>query len=51
MAYLLEVSDDFLKWNVYFLSVAHNWEVDSFALFLNLLYFFRLSRGSKNKLC
>jgi hypothetical protein len=50
VAYLLEVFDDFLKWNVNFLRVAYDWEVDSFTLFLNLLYFFRLSRGSENKL-
>jgi hypothetical protein len=39
------------QWNVNFLIVAHDWEVDVFTLFFNLLYSFRLRRSGEDKLC
>ena len=37
--------------NVSFIKAADNWKLDVFASFLNLLYFFRLRQGCKDKLC
>jgi hypothetical protein len=39
----------FHQWNVSFSKAAHNWEVDVFASFLNLLYSFRLRQGGEDK--
>jgi hypothetical protein len=37
------------QWNVIFIRVACDWEVDAFVLFFNLLYF-RLRGGGEDKL-
>jgi hypothetical protein len=51
MANHLVLLSDFQRWNVNFLRVTHDWEVDLFTSFFNLLYSFRLRQGGKNKLC
>jgi hypothetical protein len=48
---LERVSSDSYQWNVNFLKAAHNWKVDVFTLFFNLLYPFRLRQSSEDKLC
>jgi hypothetical protein len=50
MVYYLEFSSDSHKWNINFIRAAHDWEVDLFTLFFNLLYSFKLRRGGKDKL-
>jgi hypothetical protein len=46
----LQLSSDSHKWNVSFIRAAHDWEVDSFSSFFNLLYSIRLRRGMEDKL-
>jgi hypothetical protein len=46
-----EVSRNSHQQNVNFLRAAHDWEVDSFTSFFNLLYSFNLRRGGEDKLC
>jgi hypothetical protein len=46
----LELSSDSHQWNVSFIRDAHDWEVDVFASFFNLLYSFRLRQGGEDKL-
>ena len=46
----LELSNDSPKWNVSFIIVVHDWEVDAFASFFNLLYSFRLRQKDEDKL-
>jgi hypothetical protein len=47
----LEFSNDSHQWNVNFLRAIHDWEVDFFASFFNLLYSFRMRQGDEDKLC
>jgi hypothetical protein len=47
----LELSSGSHKWNISFIRVAYDWEVDIFASFFNLLYSFSVSRGVEDKLC
>jgi hypothetical protein len=47
----LDLSNGPHQWNVNFIRVANNWEVDVFVSFFNCLYFFRLRRGGEDKLC
>jgi hypothetical protein len=51
---LLQLTWEFLggskQWNVSFLRVAYDWEVDVFVLFLELLHSARVKRGSADKL-
>jgi hypothetical protein len=46
----LELSSGSLKWNVSFIRAAHDWEMDVFALFFNLLYLYRVRREDEDKL-
>jgi hypothetical protein len=46
----LTSSNDSHQWNVNFIRAAHDWEVDFFTLFFNLLYFFKLRRGWRQAL-
>jgi hypothetical protein len=46
----LVLSSDSYKWNVNFHRVAHDWEMDLFNSFFNLVYS-RLRRSSEDKLC
>ena len=39
----LELADGYNCWNVSFVRVTHDWEVDVFASFFNLLYSVRVS--------
>lgn len=39
------------QWNVSFVRAAHDWKVDVFALFFNLLYSLRVRREGEDKLC
>jgi hypothetical protein len=47
----LKLSGAFHKWNVNFLRAAHDWEVNHFILFFNLLHSFRLRQDDEEKLC
>jgi hypothetical protein len=49
MAEYLELSSDSHQLIVSFIRVAHDWEVDTFASFLNLLYSFRLKQGDEER--
>jgi hypothetical protein len=51
MADHLDLSSASHQWNVNFLRAAHNWEVDLFTSFFNLLYSFKLRWGGEDKLC
>jgi hypothetical protein len=42
----LELSGDSLQWNVSFISEAHDWEVDVFASFFQLLHSVKVNRGN-----
>jgi len=46
----LEYFGDSLQWNVTFTRAAHDWEVDVFASFFNLLYSVRMRRDGVDKL-
>jgi len=46
----LELSSGSNKWNVRFVKAAHNWEVDVFASFFNLLYSIRVRWKDEDKL-
>jgi hypothetical protein len=46
----LELSSGSLQWNVSFIRAAHDWEVDVFASFFNLLYSYRVRREDEDKL-
>jgi hypothetical protein len=47
--YLMLLSDSY-QWNINFLKVAHNWEVNLFTSFFNLLYSIKLRQGGEDKL-
>jgi hypothetical protein len=47
----LQFSSDSHMWIVSFIRVAHDWEVDCFSSFFNLLYSIRLRLGVEDKLC
>lgn len=46
----LEVLGVSNQWNVSFIREAHDWEVDDFVSFLQVLHSVKVSRGSKDKL-
>lgn len=47
----MEVSSGSHPWNVSFIKVAHDWEVEAFAMFFNLLYSSKAIQGGEDKLC
>jgi hypothetical protein len=51
VAYHVQFSNGNLQWNIYFSKSVHEWEVDLVSLFFDLLYFIRLRRGGKDKIC
>jgi hypothetical protein len=47
----LEVSSGSHQWNVSFIRTLHDWEMEVFALFFNLLYLSKAGQGGEDKLC
>jgi hypothetical protein len=47
----LKFSGDFNQWKVSFVRAAHDWEVDVFASFFNLLYLVNVRRDGEDNLC
>jgi hypothetical protein len=39
-----------IQWNISLIRAAHDWKLDFFTLFFNLLYSFRFGQGGKDKL-
>jgi len=46
----LELSNSSLQWNLSFIGAAHDWEVNAFFSFLNLLYSYRVRQECEDKL-
>lgn len=50
VAVQLELSSGSLQWNISFIKATHDWEVDVFTSFFNLLYSYRMRREGEDKL-
>lgn len=50
VAIQFELSSGSLQWNASFIRATHNWEVDVFASFFNLLYSYRVRREGEGKI-
>jgi hypothetical protein len=46
----LKLSSCYVQWNVSFIRAAHNWDVDVFTSFFNLLYSYRVRWEGEDKL-
>jgi hypothetical protein len=46
----MDLSSGTIHWNINFISLAHDWEVEMLAFFYSLLYSFRGRRGGVDKL-
>lgn len=46
----MHISNDCIRLNTNFIKLVHDWEVESINLFFDLLYSFRLRRGSEDKI-
>jgi hypothetical protein len=51
MADLRVVSNNVVNWDISFIKLVHDWEVDSISSFINALYSARVGWGGDDKLC
>jgi hypothetical protein len=51
VADLMIAHNDVVHWDINFIRLVHDWEVDSISSFFNVLYSIRMGQGGDDKLC